>query len=488
MQIISRIRGPIIASAIAAAAVAAPLAAQKTVDYSVQPTPGALPAMHVPKWTHSELANGAELVVTEKHDLPLVAFTITFVGGAYNYESADKIGVGPLTAQMLSEGTTSKTGEQLADAQQMLGTQIFANVGNESGAIGFTALKAKLEPALALVADMLVNPALPADALERLRGRRLVSLQQRKDQPEAIASNVFARTLYGDAHPYGRVETEKTVRAITREDIVEFQRAYYQPGRAVIAVTGDIDPATARAMVEKAFAQWKAGGARPTFDYPAVPAQKSTTIYLVDMPAAAQSVFSLGMPGPERSTPDYYAIEVMNNILGGLFQSRINHNIREVKGYSYGVGSGFAFGRGPGAFEVGGGIVTAKTDSALIEFMKELKGVQGGVPFTEDEIKQGKESLIQSIPRRFASVNATGSSIAGIYVQDLPETYYRDFAAKINAVTAEDLVRVAKKYIDLAHLNIVIVGDKATVEAPLRATGIAPVAITDAEAKPVIVP
>ena len=175
----------------------------------------------------------------------------------------------------------------------------------------------------------------------------------------------------------------------------------------------------------------------------------------------------------------------MNTILGTLFQSRLNHLIREVKGYSYGVGSNFLFGRGPGAFRAGGDIVTAKTDSALIDFMNELRGVQGAKPFTEDEIEQGKESLIQGLVRRFESVGATGASISGIYVQDLPDSYFQDYARNVNAVTAEDLTRVAKKYIDLDHLNMIIVGDRATIEEPLRKTGIAPIVVLDINGKPV---
>jgi hypothetical protein len=252
-----------------------------------------------------------------------------------------------------------------------------------------------------------------------------------------------------------------------------------------ITVTGDVDPAAVRGIVERTLAAWPAGGARPTVAYPSPPPPKSTTIYLVDKPKAAQSVFEIGLPGPPRDTPDYYALQVMNNILGGLFQSRLNHDIREVKGYSYGVGSGFAFGRGPGAFEASGGIITAKTDSALIAFMTHLRGVQGGVPFTEDEIRQGKESLIQSLPRRFASVNATGGAVGSVYVQDLGESYWQDYAKKIDAVTTDDLVRVAKKYIDLDKINILIVGDRAVIEEPLRKTGIAPIVILDAEGKPV---
>lgn len=474
--------------AVGLATYGARLAAQGTLDRNVAPTPGPTPTIRIPTWTRARLANGAELVVTEKHDLPLVAFTINFVGGSFNYEPATKLGVASFTAQMMSEGTTSRTADQLSEAQQMLGTQIGGGIAGESGSIGFTSLKTKFEPALALLADMLTNSTFPAPALERIRGRTLVALQQAKDQPNAIASNVFAKAVYGDQHPYGRVITEATVNAITRDDIVAFHQWYYQPGHAVITVTGDVEPAAAKAAVEKAFAGWPAGGAWPAWEYPPAPASRATAIYLVDKPNAAQSVFAIGLPGPPRDTPDFYAIQVMNNLLGGLFQSRLNHNIREVKGYSYGVSSGFAFGRGPGVFRAGGGIVTAKTDSALIEFMKEFRGVEGEVPFSDDEITQGKESLIQSLPRRFSSVNGIGSSVGGIFIQDLPQSFYQDYPARINAVTRDDLVRVAKRYIDLEHLNIVIVGDRSVIEGPLKATGIAPIVPLNIEGRPVPIP
>lgn len=487
---------PVLAAA-AALAVGTPLsvgaqakAPQKSaqrapLDRTKQPPVGPKPSVPIPSWTTSTLSNGAQLIVAEKHDLPLVSVTVNFIGGRTQFEDAAKIGVAQLTAQMLSEGTATRSGDELADAQQMLGTDISASIGSESGSIGFTALSSKLAPALDLLADMLLHPTFPADALERRRGQTLVALTQAKDRPNAIAANVFSRILYGEAHPYGRVMTEETVKAITRDDIVNFHRAYFQPARAVITIAGDVDPATARATVEKALASWPAGGSPAVFDYPAPPAPKGTTIFLVDKPNAAQSVFALGEPGPARDTPDYYALQVMNTILGQLFQSRLNHLIREVRGYSYGVGSAFSYGRGPGPFRAGGDIVTAKTDSALIDFMNELRGVQGSKPFTEDEIQQGKESLIQGLVRRFESVSATGSSISGLYVQDLPQSFFRDYARNVNAVTADDLVRVAKKYIDLDHLNIVIVGDRATIEEPLRKTGIAPIVVLDVNGKPV---
>jgi zinc protease len=466
---------------------ASPLGAQPKLDRNRVPTPGKAPLLRVPAWTTTKLANGATLVVTPKRDLPLVNFTLSFVGGAANFEPAAKLGVAGFTSQMLSEGTPTRTADQISEAQQMLGTNISVNVNPETGSIGFTSLKDRFEPSLALLADMMLNPAFPADALERIRGRALVSLAQQRDQPNTIASNVFAKVTYGDAHPYGAVATEATLKAITRDDVLSFHKAYYRPGRAIITVAGDVDAAAAKAAVEKSLAAWTPGGERPAFDYPSPPPLKARTIYLIDKPKAAQSVFALGIPGPARNTPDFYAISVMNNILGQLFQSRLNHNIREEKGYSYGVSSSFGYGRGPGAFRAGGGIVTAKSDLALIEFMKEFKGVIGEKPFTDDEITQGKESLIQSLPQRFASVNGISTSVAAIFTQDLPQTYYQDYAAKINAVTREDMVRVAKKYIDLEHLNLVIVGDRAVIEAPLKATSIAPIVLLDADGKPVAV-
>lgn len=459
-------------------------AGQSSFDRDQAPPAGPPRPLRVPAWTTTTLPNGARLVVSEKHDLPLVSFTIDFLGGADQYEPADRTGLADITAAMMSEGTTSRTGDQLSDALELLGTNVGIRVGGESGAISFLSTTTKFAPVLDILADMLLHPAFPDAALERLRARTLVSLTQAKDQPTAIASDVFQRVLYGADHPYGRFTTEASIRAITRADVVSFHDHYFQPGRAIITVVGDVDPAVVKSTVEKALAAWPAGGEMPSFDYPPLPAPRPTTIYLVDKPGAAQSVFAIGLPGPPRDTPDYYAIQVMNTILGGLFQSRLNHNIREVKGYSYGVRSRFGFGHGPGDFRAGGSIVTAKTDSALIEFMKELRGVEGTRPFTDDELAQGRAALVQRLPNTFASVSATNSAISALYLQGLPPDYYQRFASRIDAVTRDDLVRVARKYIDLDHLDIVIVGDRSVIEAPLRATGIAPIVHLDLEGRP----
>ena len=458
--------------------------AQQTLDRTKVPPPGPTPVLRVPTWTKTELANGATLIVSERHNLPLVSFTITFVGGSNQFEAVSKRGLAALTVSMMTEGTTTKTGDQISDALQLLGTNVNAGIGGEDGFVSFVSTTKNFEPTLALVSDMMLNSTFPAEALERLRGRTLVSLTQAKDQPVIIGSQVFAKILYGDAHPYGQRTTETSVKGITRDDVVAFQKAYFQPGRAIITVVGDITSSKAKAVVEKGLAAWAKGGEKASFDYPKLPELQPAKIYLVDKPGAAQSVFNIGLPGPPRNTPDYFALQVLNTILGGQFQSRLNANIREQKGYSYGVNSGFNYGKGPGAFRAGGSIFTAKTDAALIEFMKELKGIVGEKPITDEELKTAKESLIQGLPQRFASVSAISGAITSLTVLGLPDDYYQNYAKNVSAVTKEDLQRVAKQYIDLNHLAIVIVGDRSQVESSLKATGIAPITFIDLDGNP----
>src|SRR6476620_6961892 len=402
--------------------------AQQTLDRTKVPPPGPSPVLRVPTWTKTQLSNGATLIVSERHNLPLISFTITFLGGANQFEPEAKRGVASLTTAMLTEGTTTRTGDQLSDALQLLGTNLSANIGAEEGSFGFVSTTKNFEPTLDLVEDMMLKSTFPADALERLRGRTLVNLTQAKDQPVVVGAQVFAKILYGEAHPYGQRTTETSVKAITRDDVVAFHKAYFQPGRAIITVVGDTTPAKARAAVEKALAAWPKGGDKPSFDYPKLPELQPAKIYLVDKPGAAQSVVSIGLPGPPRNTPDYFALQVLNTILGGMFQSRLNANIREQKGYSYGVNSSFGYGQGPGPFRAGGSIFTDKTDAALIEFMKELKGIVGEKPITDEEIKTAKDSLIQGLPQRFASVSAISGAITTLVVQSLPDDYYQTYA------------------------------------------------------------
>ncbi len=458
-----------------------PLVAQQSLDRTKVPPPGKPPVLQVPAWTKATLANGAALVVSEKHELPLVSFSLTLLGGASQFEPADRRGLTSIAASMMSEGTKTRDGEALSNALQMLGTSVTASIGSESGSMSFLCTTDKFAPTLDILADMLVNSVFPADALERIRAQRLVALTQAKAQPGSIASRVFPKVVYGPAHPFGQVPTEQSLTAITRDDVVTFAKQYFQPARALVVVTGDVRAADVKATVERAFASWPAGGSKATFSYPATATRETATIYLVDKPNAAQSTFAIGNPGPPRTTPDYYALEVMNAMLGGLFQSRLNANIREEKGFSYGVHSSFAYGRGPGAFRAGGDIISEKTDAALVEFMKELKGIAGSRPVTDDELTMAKNSLIQSLPSAFERVAGINGALSSLWTNGLPDDYYQQYGKAVGAVTKGDVVRVARQYIDLAHLAIVIVGDRAKIEAPLKATGIGPIVVLDVE-------
>ena len=458
--------------------------AQQGLDRKKVPPPAKTPELRVPAWTRSTLANGADLIVAEKHDLPLISFSITFLGGADQFEPAGKQALASLTAALLSEGTKTRDAEALSNALQLLGTSISASIGSESGTIGFRSTAAKFPATLDLLADILVNPVFPENGLERLRGQRLVQLTQARAQPGAIASRVFPRIVYGDAHPYGRVVTEASLKAITRGDLVAFHKQYFLPGRALVTVVGDTTAAAARPVIEKALAAWTKGGDRPSFTFPPVSEPKATTIFLVDKPGAAQSTFAIGRPGPARNTPDYYALQVMNTILGGMFQSRLNANIREEKGYSYGVNSSFGYGKGPGPFRTGGDIVTEKSDAALVEFMKELKGILGERPLTEEELSVAKDALVQRLPATFASVSSINNALTTLWTQNLPDDYYQQYAKRIAAITRDDVLRVAKQYVTVDKLAIVIVGDRSVIEEPLKAANIAPIVHYDIEGNP----
>jgi predicted Zn-dependent peptidase len=458
---------------------------KSSFDRTVIPKAAPDPTPKIPTWTTATLSNGAQLHVVERHSLPMIQFSINFVGGSNQLEPADKTGLGGVTASMMSEGTTTHSGDEISNALQMLGTSVGFAIGGESGSIGLLALKDKFEPALAILADELLHPAFPEAALDRLKQRQVVSLRQNLDRTAGIAQVVYPKLLYTAEHPYGRSMTEETLNRITRDDVVAFHKAFYQPSRAFITVVGDITPAQAKAKLEKALAGWKGNAAPASFNYPAPPTPKATTIYIVDKPGAAQSTFSIGLVGPPRATPDYYALRVMNNLFGEQFQSRINANIREAKGWSYGVYSGFAFGRGPGQIVAGGDIQTNKTDSALVEFVKEIRGIRGERPVTDEELGTAKAGLIASLPDQLSSVFGIMQMVNTIYSNGLPEDYWSRYQAGVKAVTAADVQRVANKYLDVDHLTILIVGDRATIEGPVRATNIAPVVIIDAKGNPI---
>jgi zinc protease len=321
--------------------------------------------------------------------------------------------------------------------------------------------------------------------LENVRRRALVGFLQRKSNPNAISGVVYDRVLYGADHPYGRQlsGTEATVKSLTRNDLVSFYEANYRPNNAVLIVVGDVDGKKLMPKLESAFAGWKPG-AVSSGELPNAQPLPKAGIYLVDRPNSAQSVVSIGQIGVDRNNPDFFPIQVMNSILGGQFTSRINLNLREDKGYTYGARTGFSLRRGAGPFTASADVQTAVTKESVAEFIKELKGIRGAVPVTQKELEYNKQSLIRRYPSGFETVGQISGQLSNLVVYGLPDTYFNEYIQKINAVSLADVNRVANKYLTPDKMAIVVVGDRKVIEPGLKQLGY-DVLLLDTEGNPI---
>lgn len=432
------------------------------------PKPGPNPKFALPAIEKTKLKNGLEVWMVEQNELPLVSMNLV-LGTGWTNEPNSKVGVGNMTAQLLDDGTTTLSATEIANRQQALGVNINSGSSWDSTNVTLQTLTKNLDEALALYADIVQNPAFPATELESLKRRAVVGLRQQKANPNAISGVVYNKVLYGD-HPYGRTTTEATIGAITRDDLVGYYNSTYRPNNGTLIVVGSFDKAALKDKLEKAFASWKPGDVSVN-ELPTAKPQEKAGIFIVDRPNSAQSVVSVGQIGVDRMNPDYVALQVMNTILGGGFTARINMNLREDKGYTYGARSGFTFRRGAGPFEAGGDIQTAVTKESIVELMKELNGIRGAIPVTQKELDYNKQSIIRRFPAGFETIGAISNQLSNLVVYDLPDSYFNDFIAKVNGVTLDDVNRVAKKYIDPSKMAIVIVGDRKVIEPGLRELG-----------------
>ena len=332
----------------------------------------------------------------------------------------------------------------------------------------------KLDAALALQADVVLHPVFAQNELDRKRKSRLTTLVQWRDEPRSLASVMFSRSVYGTAHPYGVPVTgdEASIRAMKVEDLRAFHTQYFQPSNAFLIVVGDVTVPQMKEKLENAFGAWRGtAGAAPAL--PPIVQLDKRTITIVDKPGAPQTEIRIGRVGAARTTEDYYALTVMNTILGGSFSSRLNQNLREEHGYTYGAGSSFGFRVLPGPFLAASGVQAAVTDSALLEFMKELKGINVQVP--DAELERAKNYISLGFPAEFQTVGDLADKLEELVIYDLPADYYSQYVRRIQAVTAADVQRVAKRYIDPAKMSIVLVGDRAGIEAKIAALKLAPI-------------
>ena len=438
-------------------------------DYSVNlPKSGPDPKFSLPPVEKKKLSNGLEVWMVRQPELPIVSMNLVLnTGGAAN--PAGKEGLASMTAGLLDTGTKTRSAVEIANQLQSIGANLGAGSSWDQTNVSLQTLTRNLDKALDIYADVITNPAFPSEEMETQRKRALVSFIQRKDNPNAISDIVYNALLYGKDHPYGKSlsGSEASIKDLKRDDVVKFYESYYRPNNAALIVVGDVDSKTLIPKLEKSLANWKAGEvaavATPeakTFDAPG--------IYIVDKPGAAQSVISVGQIGVARDNPDYFPLQVMNSILGGQFSARVNMNLREDKGYTYGARSGFSFRRGAGPFSASADVKTAVTKESVMEFMKELNGIRGTIPVTKAELEYNKQSIIRRFPRTFETVGQISGGLAELYVYNLSPSYYNDYIQKVNAVTVEDVNRVANKYLTPDKMAIVIVGDKATIEPKLK--------------------
>ena len=441
------------------------------------PKPGPNPKLTLPPIEKTKFENGLEVWMVEQSELPLVAMNMVFHTGSTN-EPENRTGVAGLTAQLLDDGTASRSAADIVNQLQSIGANVNSGSGWDSTTVSLQTLTKNLDKALEIFSDVILNPAFPANEMESLRGRQLIGLRQQRANPGAISNLAFNKVLYGD-HPYGRDNNEETIKAITREDVLGYYNSTYRPNNATLIVVGSFNKAELKSKLEKVFGSWKPGDiSAKTLPVPK-PLDKAG-IYFVDRPNSAQSVVGIGQVGVDRMNPDYFSIQVMNAILGGGITSRISMNLREDKGYTYGANSGFVYRRGAGPFRAGGNIQTAVTKEAVAEFMKELNGIRGGRPVTQKELDYNKQALIRRYPAGFETIGAISAQLSNLVVYDLPDSYFNDYIAKVNAVTLDDVNRVAKKYLDPSKMAIVIVGDRKTVEPGLKELGY-PITLMDVE-------
>jgi zinc protease len=434
------------------------------------PAAGAQTDFKIPAVKRFRLKNGLRVILAESHKLPLVGVEMVVrTGNGAN--PTDKAGLADLVADMLDEGTATRSATQIAEEIAQLGASLQTNATWDASSVSVLALSENIDRSLDLWADVLLNPAFADAELDRVRDNLLSTLARRKDSPPLVAGLTLARVMYGERHPYGWPSsgTQESVRRISRADVQDFFGKLYRPNNAVLVVAGDIGESEVRAKMEKLLAGWKA---KPLGRYlmPRVPLfVDQTEISLVDKPGAAQSSIRVGTMGIERKNPDYYRALVMNQILGGSFK-RLGLNLRESKGWTYGVGSMFEARRSPGPWTAGGEFVAEHTADSVSEILKEIASLRAD-DVTDKELRDTKEEIIRAFPARFATANQVAAQMATLAVYDLPDNEWQGFVGKIAAVTAADVRKTAQKYLHPGHMHVVVVGDRSRIEGSLSKLG-----------------
>jgi zinc protease len=437
------------------------------------PKPGPERTLALPKPTVFTLANGLTVYVVERHELPIVSAQLVTLA-ARSANPADKPGLAGMTAALLTEGTEKRSADEIATEAAMLGTDLQAQSGTEGVEISATVLSRNLEKGLGLISDSAEYPTFPEKELERVRANRLTALVQAEDDPVQLALRSGQLALFGSKNPYGydALGTANSIKAVTREQVASFHAEHYGPKTSLLELTGDVTAEQARKLAEGAFGSWASKA--ETGATPAAPEAPERKILIVDKPGSPQTTLLTFGVGMERKSPDYPAVTVMNNMLGGLFSSRINMNLREEHGYTYGAFSFYWFNRGVGPFIAGAQVRQDVTAPATEQLFKELDGIHAK-PLTDKELRIAKDSIIRSLPGNFESARSVNGQLEEIWVYGLPLDYYAKLPEQVEGVSSEDAQKTAEKYVHPGNVVVIAVGDKSKIEGGLKDLKLGPV-------------
>jgi predicted Zn-dependent peptidase len=465
-----------VATVAAASLATVALVAQQPPDRTHPPQPGPPAELHLPAIQKQKLSNGLPVWIVELHKVPVAQINLVSFSGTAN-DPPGKYGLASFTAAMLEEGAGSRSALELADAVDFLGADLGATTSSDASAVRLHVPVARLADALPLMADVALRPTFPKDELERQRQERLTTILQSRDDPPTIAALAFSRILYGKGHRYGTAQmgTAETLKSVTADDLRAYYPSMLRPDNATLLAVGDVKADVLMPLLEKSFGGWKATGKAVSEKLPPTEERTARQVFLVDKPGAPQSQIRIGSVGVPRSTPDYFPLIVMNTILGGSFTSRLNNNLREVHGYSYGAGSGFDMRLGAGPFSASAGVQTDKTADALKEFFNELNGILKPVP--AEELTRAKNYVSLRYPSAFEATGDISRRLEDALVYHLPDDYFSTYVRNIQAVTAADVQRVAQKYIHPDRIVVLVVGDLKTIEPGIRALNLGQVSV-----------
>jgi zinc protease len=457
-----------------------------TLDRSKEPPLGADRPFVAPAVKTAKLENGIDVLVLERNDLPKLNVTLVTRAGAAG-DPPGKAGVAHLTTTVVDLGTKTRNALQIEEALADLGTTLEGGAGRESARVGLDVLKRNLAPALAIVADVVQNATFPEQEVAREKKRLLDAIAQQERDPNALAARVRPVLAFGPEHPYGRPVQgfRGTVEKITREDLVAYHQARWKPASSALIFAGDITLAEATALAKQHFGSWS-GGAAPAITIPPAVPSPANRVYIVDRPDAAQTVVAQWLSAPERKSPDYDALTLADAVWGGGgFGTRLNLNLREEKGYSYGVFSNLALMSHAGLWSATGGVQTNKTKESVVEFDREMKALAGAKPISQEEFAAARERRLRGYAQQFESLGRLSQQVGDNWILGLPPTELQREYDATNSATIAQVLAAAKKYAKPEAATLLLVGDRSKIEPGIRELQLGEIVALDAEGRPV---